>query len=239
MAVLFVLKVLYKMKKLLIWDFDGVIADSEKLWVQAWNEILISEKNVKLSDIEKQELLVGVSDKTRRERLEKFLGITIDNDFMNKIGEKEVFLGTNYMVAIDGVENVMANSNFEHCIATGATADQHKWKMTQFQWIKNYMSEKDFFTVDMVEYGKPEPDLFLLAARTKNYNPKDCIVIGDSINDFIAAKNAGMECIAFVGATGNNTKEYINKCKNFGVFDVCDNMNLVNKSINNWFEKNK
>lgn len=226
------------MKKLLIWDFDGVIADSEKLWVRAWDEILTSEKNIKLNDAEKADLLVGVSDKTRRERLEKYIsGLVLDDNFMNKINEREIYLGTNCMVAIDGVEKVMANNNFEHCIATGATATQHKWKMTGFQWIKNYMSDKDFFTVDMVEHGKPEPDLFLLAAKTKNYEPKDCIVIGDSVNDFIAAKSAGMDCIAFTGATGNNTKEYSDKCKLLGVFAVCDNMDDVNKSLNNWLEK--
>ena len=118
------------MKKLMIWDFDGVIADSEKLWVRAWDEVLSDEKNINLSDKEKQDLLVGVSDKTRRERLEKYIpNLKLDDDFMNKISEKEVFFGTNYMVAIDGVENVMANDKFEHCIATGATAEQHKWKM--------------------------------------------------------------------------------------------------------------
>ena len=39
------------MKKLLIWDFDGVIADSEKLWVRAWDEVLISEKNIRIPTI--------------------------------------------------------------------------------------------------------------------------------------------------------------------------------------------
>ena len=32
------------MKKLIIWDFDGVIADSEKLWVSVWVETLEKEK---------------------------------------------------------------------------------------------------------------------------------------------------------------------------------------------------
>ena len=226
------------MKKLLIWDFDGVIADSEKLWVRAWDEVLISEKNIKLNDKEKQDLLVGVSDKTRRERLEKHIpNLILDDDFMNKISEREVYLGTNFMVAMDGVESVMANNNFEHCIATGATASQHKWKMTGFQWIKKYMSESDFFTVDMVEYGKPSPDLFLLAAHTKNYAPADCIVIGDSVNDFIAAKSANMACIAFIGATGNNTKEYAEKCMEYGVIACPNNMSDVNKILNKWCEK--
>ena len=32
-------------------------------------------------------------------------------------------------------------------------------------------------------------------------------------------------------------KEYSDKCKSFGVFAVCNNMNDVNKSLNNWLEK--
>lgn len=226
------------LKKLLIWDFDGVIADTEKLWVCAWNNVLIRERNIKLSNSEKQKLLVGVSDKTRRERLTEYIpNINIDDDFMKKIGKEEFYQGTNFMTAIDGVEKVMANKNFEHCIATGATLEQHRLKMEHFQWIKKYMSEKDFFTADMVEHGKPEPDLFLLAAKTKNYIPKDCIAIGDSINDFIAATAAGMDCIAFTGATGNNTKRYENECQKYGVFAVCNNMNNVNLLLNNWYNQ--
>jgi HAD superfamily hydrolase (TIGR01549 family) len=223
------------MKKLLIWDFDGVIADSEKLWVQAWDEILQSEKQINLSDKEKHNLLVGVSDKTRRERLEKYIsGLNLDNAFMEKISKKEVFLGTNFMTPTPDVEKVMQNDNFEHCIATGATKEQHAWKMTQFQWIKKYMSEKDFFTVDMVEHDKPEPDLFLLAAKTKGYKPQNCIVVGDSVNDFKAANAANMDCIAFIGATGNNTKQYEAECKKHGVFGVCNNMNKMNTLLNEW-----
>ena len=223
------------MKKLLIWDFDGVIADSEKLWVRAWDEILQSEKQINLSDKEKHNLLVGVSDKTRRERLEKYIsGLNLDNAFMEKISKKEVFLGTNFMTAIPDVEKVMQNDNFEHCIATGATKEQHAWKMTQFQWIKKYMSEQDFFTVDMVEHGKPAPDLFLLASKTKGYTQKNCIVVGDSVNDFKAATAAGMDCIAFIGAAGNNTKQYEAECKKYGVFGVCNNMNDLNILLDKW-----
>ena len=220
------------MKKLIIWDFDGVIADSEKLWVRVWDEILIKEKNIKLTDVEKQNLLVGVSDKTRKERLEKLIpGLVLDEDFIKKISDMEVYMGTNFMTAIPGVEDVMKNDKFEHCIATCATKEKHEWKMTQFKWIEKYMSPKDFFTVDMVEQGKPSPDLFLLAAKIKKYAPENCIVIGDSVNDFIAAKSAGMKCIAFVGATGNNTDEYRAKCQEHNVDTICANMKDVNEFI--------
>ncbi len=223
------------MKKLLIWDFDGVIADSEYLHVRVWDEILKSEKQIELNPAEKQKLFYGVSDKTCRERVENYIpGLNLDDNFMAKIYEQEFEFCTNLVEPIPGVEQVMANNNFEHCIATGATKEQHAWKMTQFQWIKKYISEQDFFTVDMVKQGKPAPDLFLLASNTKGYTQKNCIVVGDSVNDFKAATAAGMDCIAFIGATGNNTKTYEAECKKYGVFGVCNNMNDLNILLDKW-----
>lgn len=221
------------MKNLIIWDFDGVIADSEKLWVSVWLETLEKEKGITLSGVEKESLLVGVADKTRKERLEKYFPtLVLDDAFMQKINAGEVYQGTHFMQAIDGVEEVMANADFLHCIATGATAEQHAWKMTQFKWIEKYMSPQDYFTVDMVKQGKPAPDLFLLAAQTKGCDVKHCVVIGDSLNDFAAAKAAGMESIAFVGAEGNDTPEYRQKCLEAGVVTVCATMDEVKNALN-------
>ena len=154
------------MKKLLIWDFDGVIADSEYLHVRVWDELLQSEKQKKLSEKEKQDLLYGVSDKTCRERLEKHIpGLNLDDDFMAKIYERECEFCIKFVEPMPGVEKVMANNNFEHCIATGATQKQHNFRMTQrFQFVEMYIPDQNVFTVDMVEHGKPAPDLFLLAA---------------------------------------------------------------------------
>lgn len=220
------------MKKLLIWDFDGVIADSEKLWVSVWIETLQQEKNIILSADEKLNLLVGIADKSKKERLEKYFpGLVLDADFMQKISDGEVYKGVHFMQPIAGVEEVMADSNFVHCIATGATKEQHTWKMTQFKWIEKYMSPQDYFTVDMVKQGKPAPDLFLLAAKSKDYAPQDCIVIGDSLNDFVAANAAGMKSIAFVGAEGNDTPEYRQKCLGAGVAAICATMTEVKAAI--------
>lgn len=223
------------MKKLIIWDFDGVIADSEKLWVSVWLETLKKEKNITLSEDEKLNLLVGIADKNKKTNLEKYFpNLTLDDDFMQKIDEGEVYKGMHFMQPIEGVEAVMQDNRFEHCIATGATKEQHSWKMTQFRWIEQYMSPEDYFTVDMVNYGKPAPDLFLLAAKTKGYEAKNCIVIGDSLNDFAAANAAGMKSIAFVGAEGNNTPEYRQKCADTGVVAVCATMKEVKQAINNF-----
>lgn len=223
------------MKKLIIWDFDGVIADSEKLWVSVWLETLKKEKNISLTEEEKLNLLIGIADKLRKERLETYFpNLILDDNFMKKIDEGEVYKGMHFMQPIEGVENVMQDNRFAHCIATGATKEQHAWKMTQFKWIEKYMSPNDYFTVDMVRQGKPAPDIFLLAATTKGFRPEDCIVIGDSLNDFKAANAAGMKSIAFIGAEGNDTPEYRQKCIDTGVIAVCVTMKEVKQAINDF-----
>lgn len=220
------------MKKLIIWDFDGVIADSEKLWVSVWFETLKKEKNLTLSEDEKFNLLVGIADREKKKNLERYFpSLQLDDDFMQKIDAGYKYQGTHFMQPIENVEDVMKDNRFAYCIATGATKEQHTWKMTQFKWIEKYMSPADYFTADMVAHGKPAPDIFLLAAETKGYKPQDCIVIGDSLNDFAAAKAAGMQSIAFVGAEGNNTAEYRKKCENAGVAAVCATMEEVKQFL--------
>lgn len=224
------------MKKLVIWDFDGVIADTEKLWIQVWRNTLKSEKNIVLSPEQELQLIIGVADRDKKTNLEAYFPeLKLDENFMHKIDKGYIYQGMHFLQPIAGVENVMADTKFSCCIATGATKQQHTWKMKQLPWIKKYMSVNDFFTVDMVKNGKPAPDIFLLAANTKGFMPNDCIVIGDSLNDFMAANSAGMKSIAFVGAEGNNTELYIEKCRKAGVYNVCKTMDEVHNTLNQWY----
>lgn len=55
---------------------------------------------------------------------------------------------------------------------------------------------------DEVKKGKPHPDEFLLCAKKLQVDPKDCLVIGDGLNDALAAKAAKMD---FVGVEGHAT----------------------------------
>ncbi len=53
---------------------------------------------------------------------------------------------------------------------------------------------------DEVARGKPEPDVFLAVARALGMAPVECVVIEDSRNGMIAARRAGMRCVALVPA---------------------------------------
>ena len=55
---------------LIIWDFDGVICDSDDIWAENWCKLLKSEKDIEISEQEKRELLIGISEKDKAKRLE-------------------------------------------------------------------------------------------------------------------------------------------------------------------------
>jgi len=69
-----------------------------------------------------------------------------------------------------------------------------------------------------VKNGKPEPDVFLLAAERLNVPPSDSLVIEDGISGMVAAKKAGMRCVALV--RGSNEDKQDNYPANLVVSDL-------------------
>lgn len=55
-------------------------------------------------------------------------------------------------------------------------------------------------TSEDCENGKPEPDVFLHAAKRLGVDPRDCLVIEDAGNGLLAARRAGMACAGFDGS---------------------------------------
>ena len=83
----------------------------------------------------------------------------------------------------------------------------------------------------MVEKGKPEPDLFLLAAHKMNTPINQCVVIEDSLDGIKAGKSAGMKVFAFIGAKANHNEDYKNLCMQVGADQIFDTMQDVHKAL--------
>lgn len=216
---------------LIIWDFDGVICDSECIWVNNWEKLLLQEKNIKLTENEVEKLLTGIADKDKKENLEQYFpNLVIDNDFMKKINQLHDYGMKNLLTLTPNIEEIFKDTRFKQCIATGANAYQSQTK-NHSVGIEKYFNADNCFTVDMVSKGKPEPDLFLLAAKQMKTPITECIVIEDAISGIHAAKAAGMKCFAFVGAKANNTPEYREKCLRHGADQVFDDMKKMHKTL--------
>ena len=199
------------------------MADTEKLWIE--NRRLMINKVFGLNwDFETtNHHLGGMSDKTKRMNLDK-IGLKTDDKFWVDSLAMDMKIMAEGFPPTEGVEEILQNKNILHCIATGGILSKSIEKLKTIGFWNKYISQKNLFTADMVEHGKPEPELFLLAAKNMGVEPKDCVVIEDSLAGMTAGLRAGMCVVAFVGCEMNKSPQYIEKIKNLGVKHIFENM---------------
>lgn len=210
------------MKKLIIWDFDGVIADTEKLWVASRMELLNLYYNLNWDFDTTNKHIGGRSDKDKKQVFDN-LGIKTDQSFWDEAMKLDMQKMAQGFALTPDIEDIFKIKDFEQCIATGGTSKKTDLKIKTVG-IQNYFPPQKVFTADLVKYGKPEPDLFLLAAHTMGYEPENCIVVEDSLAGLTAAKKAKMNMIAFVKY---NSANYIEEIKKLNIENIFDNMKDV------------
>lgn len=212
-------------KKLIIWDFDGVIADTEVLWIKVRMDML-NEKFGFGWDVQQANYKIGgISDKTKTIML-KEMGYEIEDQFWEEALRRDYEAMNKGFSMTAGVEKIFDYKNIKQCIATGGIWSKTLVKL-KICGAGKYISQDRVFVADMVKCGKPEPDLFLLAAEKMGERPQDCVVIEDSMAGLTAGLKAGMETIAFVGSAMNNNPEYIAKVKGLGVKHIFSQMSEI------------
>ncbi len=212
--------------KLIIWDFDGVLADSEIIWLTIRLKYLNEKFNLGWSIKEISEVIGGTSDKTGRERLDA-MGLKTDNAFWEKIWEED-YQAMSLLKAEPGVTDILNSQKIKYCVATGGDKTATRIKLETTGLIP-YFTSGQIFTADMVEHGKPEPDLFLLAARKMGEKPENCVVIEDSLAGLTAGLRAGMKTVAYTGCEMNQSPDYLEKIKALGIREVFRHMSDFQK----------
>lgn len=183
------------MIKAIIFDLDGVIADTQQHHAQIESEIL-NRFGVVVSPEEITKKYAGI-------RTEDFLkqllaGKKVDFDIKKIMAEKWQRINEicrTKLVEVPGASSLIKtayNSNLKLAVASASSADFVRMVLKKLKIIK-YFSV--FVSADEVGKGKPNPDVFLLAARKLLVSSQNCVVIEDSLNGMLAAKAAGMKCI--------------------------------------------
>ncbi len=178
--------------KAIIFDFDGTLINSLPYHVMAFRDLLF-ERRVRI-DTEHMKKLVGLSTRTILQELKKKYKIKENIDDLREERRYHYFkfLGNRNLV-FPGVMKLLEKLRFDYkiAIATGSsrstlTHSTHK----EFQEIFDFI-----ITINEVENGKPAPDQLIVCAKKMKVKPEECLVIGDSIYDHIAAKRAKMDSI--------------------------------------------
>lgn len=98
---------------------------------------------------------------------------------------------------IAGIAAVLAELQLPYCVASSSDLERVKFSLELTGLAASFGQR--LFTAQMVEHGKPAPDLFLFAAGKMGAEPRRTLVIEDSVSGVMAAKAAGMKVWGFVG----------------------------------------
>ncbi len=184
-----------KQVQAVIFDMDGVIFDSERLVIECWQ--VIAEKH-NIPDI--VEICMRVQGNNRQETGKRFRE-KYGNDFPYDTYKKEVTAlfreryGEGRLPLKPGVVEILQDLK-QRCVplalASSTRSDIVKLELEEARLLS-------FFDAvlggDMAPRSKPEPDIFLAAAKVLGAIPANCYVLEDSFNGIRAAHRAGMHPI--------------------------------------------
>lgn len=183
------------MLKAIIFDFDGLIVDTETAIYQAWAELYQKfDQELLLTDYAQ---CVGSDFGTYdpQAALEERHGqkITWDDVLPHKDERiRELLLAQDTRPGVRQLIDQITTANLGRAVASSST----------FNWVGGWLRKLGIdhhFPVircrDHVERIKPSPDLFLAAAEKLGVAPHEALVLEDSVNGLKAATAAGISCV--------------------------------------------
>jgi HAD superfamily hydrolase (TIGR01509 family) len=179
-----------------VFDFDGLVADSEPLQIRAWQEFL-AQYDRKLEDSLINDMFglrVRDSAKVVQERLE--LPITPDEVVE---GRDEIFLK---LVAAElplmpGAIELITWLQIDTPLRLALATSGHQRYISAALGVTGLENAFEVIvTGDDVEKGKPDPEIYLAAAERMQVEPNACLALEDAPHGVRSAKAAGMACLA-------------------------------------------
>lgn len=175
--------------KTILFDFDGVIVDTEPLYDAYMGEVeqrynlgipdfAHKVKGTPTPDMVKK-YFSHLDEEERKRFEEELLEFELNMDFPPIKGALE-FL------------KYLKEQGYKIGLVTSSQRVKMDRALAQLGLVNFFDTE---VTADRITQGKPNPMCFLLAAKDLNTPPEDCIVFEDSLNGINAARGAGMKVI--------------------------------------------
>lgn len=199
------------MLKAVIFDFDGVITDSEILHLRAFNKVL-AQFDVEIKKKDYYSKYLGYTDIDCYRHLIKDGFIKVDKNKIAELVEQKdlVFkkLAQTEGRTIDGVReflNMLKQNHIHIAICSGALLSEIELMLDEAK-LRSYF--ETIVAAEHVKKGKPHPEGFLRTLKRLNksrkvqISVKQCVVIEDSQWGLQAAKAAGMHSVAVTNSYG-------------------------------------
>jgi HAD superfamily hydrolase (TIGR01509 family) len=180
-------------------DFDGLIVDTETPIFEAWLEAYRRHGQDLGLDLWQHALGThGSFDPLSH--LESLCGGSLDRDALLAEVKARTAAGCDTLQLMPGVEGLLHDARAEGLGRAVASSSSSVWVEGWLRRLGIHGLFDAIVTRDDVTRVKPDPELFLLAARRLGVPPGACVVFEDSANGMRAALAAGARCVAVPNA---------------------------------------
>lgn len=189
-----------KMVKCIIFDCDGVLVDTEKIG----NGILLAmaqEHGFQLELEEAYHLFNGRSLKDCFLQIENRIGKKLPDDFESNYRDRSFEAFKIETKPMEGIFDFLDNLKIPFCTASSGPLEKIELNLGLAGLLDRF--EGRIYSSYIIKSWKPDPEIFLHAAKEMGFDIKDCIVVEDSVAGVRAGLRGGFKVYGFANGYNN------------------------------------
>ncbi len=180
--------------KCIIFDCDGVLVDSESIC----NQVIVDLANQHGANIDLEyamKTFVGTSLDFVIKDIESIIQKKLPSNFSSEYRRISFIRFQQEIQPVKGITEVLEQLEVPFCVASNGPLNKMALNL-ELTGLSKYF-RGNMFSAHEINAWKPDPTLFLTAAKTMGFEPKDCAVVEDSLSGIKAGIAGGFDVFAF------------------------------------------
>ena len=178
-----------------IFDCDGVLVDSESIAASVLVE-MAKEIGVSISFKFAFDEFTGKSFNSILTYLKDKSNSKIPYEFEKQYREKSYAAFKANLQPIEGIHEALKIISLPYCVASSGPLEKIKLNLSKVDLLKFFSNDRIFSCYEINKW-KPDPAIYIHAAKKMGFDPQECLVIEDSIPGIQAAISGGFDVLIY------------------------------------------
>jgi len=203
--------------KCIIFDCDGVLVDSEAISAKVFQQ-MIAELGFNLDFETILEQITGTSMKDNLEFFSEKINGELPADFETDFRKRSYEAFKTDIKPINGIPDLLKKIKDPVGVASSGPVEKIRLNLTTTNLIQ-FFADNIFSSYEIGSW-KPDPEIYLYAAKKMGFKPEECAVIEDSLPGILAAKAGGFDVFGFATEKNKTTFEVSGATVFSGISDL-------------------